>query len=478
MFDYKGIKEYHQQLTAKTTSCAEAVGYYLNQIENKKHLNAFVSVFDKTAMERARQLDKLRLEGQPMKSLHGVVIGIKDVICYLNHPVSAASGMLKGFESLYSASAVKYLLDEEAIIIGSCNCDEFAMGSSNENSYFGAVINGLGENMVPGGSSGGSAVAVQTGQCMLSLGSDTGGSVRQPADFCGLIGLKPGYGMVSRFGLIAYASSFDQIGIFGTSVDDVSLVFDVISKPDKQDTTMNQSKVLPAPLSEKPVFGYFREMLDHPSLDAEIKAAIKQKIKALEQAGYNIREFEFPLIDYIVPTYYVLTTAEASSNLSRFDGVRYGYREDIKADDLISFYKRNRSKGFGKEVKKRIMLGSFVLSSGFYDAYYQKAQQVRRMLKDHLAKIFNEIDFILMPNSPTTAYPLGSSAKDPVAVYLADIFTVYANLVGVPAIAIPGFKHSNNMPFGLQVITRRGDDVNLLKISKKLLHIDQHQETY
>jgi aspartyl-tRNA(Asn)/glutamyl-tRNA(Gln) amidotransferase subunit A len=469
MFCYKGIPDYHQQLRTQSITCSEVVEHYLNQISNKNHLNAFVSVFSESARARARQLDQHRAKGEPMKSLHGVVIGIKDVICYEGHVVSAASKMLEGFESLYTASALKFLIEEEAIIIGSCNCDEFAMGSSNENSYYGPVINGIGNNMVPGGSSGGSAVAVQTGQCMVSLGSDTGGSVRQPADFCGIIGFKPGYGMVSRYGLIAYASSFDQIGIFATSIEDLEQVFGVISKPDKMDTTMNQTPQSTPELSEKPAFGYFREMLEHNSLDPEIRAAIKTKIKELENSGHSIKVFDFPLIDYIVPAYYVLTTAEASSNLSRYDGIRYGYREEANGVDLTRFYKRNRSRGFGKEVKKRIMLGSFVLSAGYYDAYYQKAQQVRRILKDHIEQVFREVDFMLLPNAPTTAYPIGSRAKDPLSVYLADIFTVYANLVAVPAIAVPGFKHSNNMPFGLQIITRRGDDVNLLRISKSVL---------
>lgn len=468
-FQFSGISHYHQQLRDQSVSCEETVLHYLQQIENYKTLNAFVAVFSDSAIIRSRELDHNRKEGLPMRSLHGVIVAIKDVICYRNHPVSAASKMLEGFTSIYHASAIQFLLDEEAIIIGSCNCDEFAMGSSNENSYYGPVINGIGENRVPGGSSGGSAVAVQTGQCMVSLGSDTGGSVRQPADFCGVIGFKPGYGMVSRYGLIAYASSFDQIGIFGKHLDDVQMIFDIISQPDNRDSTMNQQKTIPAPASSSPRFGYFKEMLNHPSLDPQISRAIKQKLAEVNASGYPVKEFEFPLIDYIVPAYYVLTTAEAGSNLSRYDGVRYGYREDEKDADLVSFYKKNRSHGFGKEVKKRIMLGTFVLSAGYYDAYYQKAQQVRKRLIEHVQTIFEEVDFLLLPNSPTTAWHIGSLQKDPLAVYLSDIFTVYANLVGVPAISLPAFTHRNNMPFGFQVIAGRGEDVNLLNISRSLL---------
>ncbi|MCW5917713.1 MAG: Asp-tRNA(Asn)/Glu-tRNA(Gln) amidotransferase subunit GatA, partial [Ferruginibacter sp.] len=257
MFHYSGILPYQQQLRDNTTSCEEATLHYLRQIEEFKHLNAFVSVFTETAIVRSRELDQRRAKGLPMRSLHGVIIALKDVICYEGHPVSAASKMLEGFTPVYHASAVQFLLEEEAILIGSCNCDEFAMGSSNENSFYGPVINGKGQHMVPGGSSGGSAVAVQTGQCMISLGSDTGGSVRQPADFCGVIGFKPGYGMVSRYGLIAYASSFDQIGIFGKYLADVQKVFEVIAQPDPRDTTMNQEKKSGSPITTSPRFGYF-----------------------------------------------------------------------------------------------------------------------------------------------------------------------------------------------------------------------------
>lgn len=470
MFEFTGIKNYHKQLKEGTISCEQVVKHYLSIIEEKKSLNAFVSVFDASALSRAVELDNKQKQGAPLSSLHGVVVAIKDVICYKDHPVTAASKMLSNFKSLYNASAVQFLLNEGAIIIGSCNCDEFAMGSSNEHSFYGPVVNGIGTNMVPGGSSGGSAVAVQTGQCMVSLGSDTGGSVRQPADFCGIIGFKPGYGMVSRYGLIAYASSFDQIGIFGRCIDDVETVFNVIAQPDSNDSTMNQKKISPRPLANNPPkFGYFTDMLEHPSLDKEISKSIQHKMNSLEQAGHEVKKFDFPLIDYIVPAYYVLTTAEASSNLSRYDGIRYGFRKDDKDDNLISFYKRNRSMGFGMEVKKRIMLGTFVLSTGYYDAYYQKAQQVRSILVDHLDRIFKEVDYLVLPNSTGTAYPIGSSLKDSVAVYLSDVFTVYANLTGVPAISLPEFIHRNNMPFGFQVIGRREDDLNLLRISKELL---------
>ena len=380
---------------------------------------------------------------------------------------------LKKFTSIYSATAVERLLAEDAIIIGNLNCDEFAMGSTNENSAYGKVLNALDESRVPGGSSGGSAVAVQADCCMVSLGSDTGGSVRQPADFCGIIGLKPTYGRISRYGLIAYASSFDQIGIFGKNIPDVALLLEVMSGADEFDSTVSHKEV-PAYSKElstdkKYRFAYFETALSHPGLDPEISAAIKKKIELIKQEGHIVEAVDFDLLDYVVPAYYVLTTAEASSNLSRFDGVKYGYRSTAPGVELIEFYKQSRSAGFGKEVKRRIMLGTFVLSAGFYDAYFTRAQKVRNLLNDNIQLIFKEFDFILLPTSPVTAFKAGEKMDDPIAMYLADIYTVMANLVGIPAISLPLFKHSNNMPFGLQVMSNRFNEVPLLRISHLLM---------
>lgn len=475
MFSFSDISSYQQQLINGSTSCVAAVNHYLQKIDEQKKLNAFTEVYATEAIRQATLLDEKRKNGEPLKKLHGVVIALKDVICYKGHTVTAASGILKGFTSLYSATAVQYMLDEDAIIIGNCNCDEFAMGSTNENSVYGPVLNALDHSKVPGGSSGGSAVAVQAGMCMLSLGSDTGGSVRQPADFCGIIGFKPGYGCISRYGLIAYASSFDQIGIFGKSIQDIALLLDIISKPDSMDSTMNQEKQVTGfttinnSSGKKYRMAYFREMLEHPSLDPEIKNAINNKLSELQAQGHTVEQLNFELLEYIVPTYYVLTTAEASSNLARYDGVRYGARSNSKTENLTDFYFNNRSEGFGKEVKKRIMLGSFVLSTGFYDAYYTKAQQVRKLLVDKVNAIFAHYDAILLPTSPETAFALGKHDKDPIAMYLADIFTVFANLTGVPAIAVPLFTHSNGMPFGLQIMTNRHQEQELLQISQMLM---------
>jgi len=366
------------------------------------------------------------------------------------------------------------LLDAGAIVIGMCNCDEFAMGSTNENSAYGPVLNALDNERVPGGSSGGSAVAVQAGLCMVSLGSDTGGSVRQPADFCGVVGLKPTYGRISRYGLIAYASSFDQIGIFGNSVQDVAKVLEVIAGPDDMDGTCSAcavEKYTVTPQKQdnrKYRFAYLVPTIELPGLDTEIKQSIEGLFKKLRSEGHSVEGIPFPLLEYIVPAYYILTTAEASSNLGRFDGVRYGPQaKDVKLT-LTEFYKLNRSNGFGKEVKRRIMLGSFVLSAGYYDAYFTKAQQLRRLIFDQTEAIFANFDAILMPVSPTTAFKLGEKMADPVAMYLADIYTVFANLAGLPAMAIPMYKHSNGMGFGIQVLTNRFKEVCLHRISEML----------
>ena len=406
-----------------------------------------------------------------MGRLHGVVIGLKDVIAYKDHPLTAASRILDSYISLYNATVVDKMLAEEAILIGHLNCDEFAMGSTNENSAYGNVLNALGKDRVPGGSSGGSAVAVQANLCMLSLGSDTGGSVRQPADFCGIIGLKPTYGRISRYGLIAYASSFDQIGIFGRSVQDVALLLEVISGADEYDSTVRRQT--PPVWKEDPErkyrIAYFKEALDHPGLDPEIRQAILQRTEEWRQAGHEVEAIDFELLDFIVPAYYVLTTAEASSNLARFDGVRYGHRTGERQLELTEFYKRTRSEGFGREVKRRILLGTFVLSAGYYDAYFTKAQQVRQLLVERTSLIFKNFDVIILPTAPSTAWHIGEKSDDPISMYLADIYTVYANLTGLPGISLPLFGHTNGMPFGVQAMTSRFNELSLLQFSHQMM---------
>ncbi len=474
---FHSVAQYHSQLKNSQLSCTDAVKYYLANIEAGQRLNAFTEVYAEEALRVAAELDQKRITGEPLKKLHGIVIAIKDVICYKGHKTTAASAMLKDFESLYTATALQYLIDEDAIIIGSCNCDEFAMGSTNENSAYGKVLNALDETKVPGGSSGGSAVAVQAGMCMLSLGSDTGGSVRQPADFCGIIGMKPGYGTISRYGLIAYASSFDQVGIFGKNIEDIALLLDVMAKTDPADSTMNT--VAPAlPFSsftdrenKKFKIGFFKQALDHSSIDREIAQKIVGLKEKLIAAGHETAEINFDLIDHIVPAYYVLTTAEASSNLSRYDGIRYGHLSKTATNDLKEFYMNNRSEGFGKEVKRRIMLGTFVLSAGYYDAYYNKAQKIRQLLVNKMDDIFKDFDAVIMPVSPCTAFTAGESMTDPMAMYLADIYTVFANLTGIPAIAVPMFTHTNGMPFGVQVHCDRCREGLMFEIAGMLMEL-------
>jgi len=470
LFRFTTIKDYHNNLQSGQTTVVEAVRFFVEAASSGASLNAWLTIYKEEALAAAKKLDEHIAAGQPLLPLHGVVVGLKDVIAYKHHPLSAASKMLENFHSIFDATVVEKLHQAGAIILGRQNCDEFAMGSSNENSAYGPVKNGIDPTRVPGGSSGGSAVAVQMNHCMISLGSDTGGSVRQPADFCGVVGLKPSYGRISRYGLIAYASSFDHIGIFAKSVGDAALVLQIIAGPDNFDSTVSEqpvpaySSVINDPSSKKRI-AYFKDALEHPSLDPEIKAAIYTSIDNLQKAGYTVEGISFDMLDLVVPTYYVLTTAEASSNLSRYDGVKFGHHSSADNKDLTALYKNARSEGFGKEVKRRIMLGTFVLSAGYFDAYFTKAQQIRKLLVDGASQIFKNYDAVILPTVPTTAFLIGDHAKDSVAMFLADIYTVYANLVGIPAISIPLYKHSNGLPFGLQVMCAPFEEETLLQLS-------------
>ena len=474
MFLFNNIDQYQASLLAGEQTCAQAVQHYLDQISKHQNLNAYLEVFAEDALARAKELDQVSEKKQLVGKLHGVVVGIKDVLCYKDHKVSAASKILENYTAVYSATAIEKLLAEGAIIIGRQNCDEFAMGSSNENSAYGPVKNAINTSLVPGGSSGGSAVAVQAGLCMVSLGSDTGGSVRQPADFCGVVGLKPSYGMISRYGLIAYASSFDQIGIFTNNIDDAALVLEAIAGADNFDSTVSDksvpsfSKTIQADTVPKKV-AYFKETLTHPGLDPEIKQQTEAYLNGLREKGYLVEAVDFSLLSYLVPTYYVLTTAEASSNLSRFDGIRFGHRTSKPLDDLTELYKLSRTEGFGEEVQRRILLGSFVLSAGYFDAYFTMAQQVRQKLVDLTNSLFTQYDILISPTVPSTAFEIGKHQHSATEMFLADIYTVYANLVGIPAISIPLFKHSNGMPFGLQVMSQSFNETALLQFSKKMM---------
>ncbi len=459
------------------------MAHYLERIEAHQSLGAFVEVYADEAHQKAVELDQ-RLAQNNAGRLAGLVLGIKDVLCYADHGVQAGSHMLDRYQSPFTATAVQRLLDEDAIIIGRQNCDEFAMGSSSESSYFGPVRNAADPTRVPGGSSGGSAVAVQAGLCHASLGSDTGGSVRQPAAFCGVVGLKPTYGRVSRWGLIAYASSFDCIGPITKSVEDAALLLEIMAGPDDYDSTASKLEV-PAysgQLRKKIItddrslrVGYLRESVESEAIQPAIRQRTEAALEALRAAGHTVEAVDLSLLKYALPTYYVLTTAEASSNLARFDGVRYGYRS-AEATNLETLYKKSRTEGFGPEVRRRILLGTFVLSANYYDAYYTKAQRVRKLIRQEIESVLDRYDFLISPTTPTTAFRLGDKMNDPIQMYLADIFTVQANVAGVPAISIPNGQDENGLPVGLQIMTRAFEEKALLTFSNHLSAIIAKKE--
>ena len=469
---YNSFSEIKSDLESGATSCVALVNSYIETAEAKKNLNIFLELFKTSALEKAKLVDE-KIKSKTAGRLAGMVVALKDNLCYKGHKVSASSKILEGFESLYNATVVKRLLAEDAIIIGRCNCDEFAMGSSNENSAFGNVLNPLDIKRVPGGSSGGSAAAVAANMCIAALGTDTGGSIRQPASFCGVVGYKPSYGRVSRYGAIAYASSFDQIGPITKTVEDAALIMEVMAGQDEYDST-SSSKPVPSFTKElknipaKLRIAYIKDCLENEGLNPEIKTHINDIISKLKAAGHTVEAVDFPFLDYLVPTYYVLTTAEASSNLARFDGINFGYRSK-NATDLESTYKKSRTEGFGTEVKRRIMLGTFVLSSGYYDAYYSKGQKVRRLLQNKTNEILDKYDFIILPTTPGTAFEFGQKSADPIAMYLEDIFTVQANITGLPAISLPMGKHSNGLPFGVQVIGKNYADADVFAFSDYLM---------
>jgi aspartyl-tRNA(Asn)/glutamyl-tRNA(Gln) amidotransferase subunit A len=467
------FRDIQDGLRKGSASCVERVKFHLSNIEKKKHLNVFLSVYSDEALTRAAEIDD-KIRAGTAGRLAGLVVGIKDVLAYRNHPLQAGSKILDGFVSQYTATAVQRLLDADAIIIGRQNCDEFAMGSSNENSAFGPVLNDIDNTRVPGGSSGGSAVAVMADMCQVSLGSDTGGSVRQPAGFCGVVGLKPTYSRISRHGLVAYGSSFDCIGILSRHLSDCAQVLEVIAGRDEYDSTVS-TKSVPAyatGMNDKPSrkyrVAYIRETIESPALQADVRACVEKRLDNLRNDGHSVEAIDFPLLEYILPTYYILATAEASSNLSRYDGVRYGHRTTA-ATDINTMYKKTRAEAFGREVQRRILLGTFVLTSDYYDAYYTKAQKVRRMIRDKTRDIFAKHDFIVMPTSPTTAFKLGELTNNPFEMYLADLFSVQANVAGIPGVSLPCGNDRKGLPIGLQILADDFQELELLKFSSVLL---------
>jgi aspartyl-tRNA(Asn)/glutamyl-tRNA(Gln) amidotransferase subunit A len=449
------------------TTCEKVTEHFLRAIEEGKQLNAFLSVFQERALEDARQTDRKFASGNP-GPLAGMVVAIKDVLCLENERVTCGSKILERFISPYDATVIKRLKANDATIVGKTNMDEFAMGSSSENSAFGPVLNPLDHARVPGGSSSGSCVAVAAGMAHGALGSDTGGSIRQPAAFCGIVGLKPTYGRVSRYGLVALSSSFDQVGPFANCVADTALLLQVIAGRDECDSTAASVPVpdyLAALTSDVKgmKIGVPAEAMGD-GLDDDVRSAVERSIETLRNAGAIISTVHLPHSKYHVATYYVLMTAEASSNLARYDGARYGFRS-TRARSLLDSYVMSRSEGFGEEVKRRIMLGTYVLSAGYYDAYYAKAQRVRRLIQQDFLESFREVDCILMPTTPTTAFRFGEKVEDPLQMYLSDIFTVSANLAGVPAISVPFGSDRKGLPIGVQIVGKHFDESSILRLA-------------
>ncbi|MBI1937748.1 MAG: Asp-tRNA(Asn)/Glu-tRNA(Gln) amidotransferase subunit GatA [Ignavibacteriales bacterium] len=466
MLSYKNHYEKLEQIKNGKLSLRENVSFFLNRIKENSHLNAFNFVFDES-LGKADQIET-KIKSGSYGKLAGMVIAVKDVLALKDKPLTCSSNILRNFKSLYTATAVQKLIDEDAIIIGKTNCDEFAMGSSNENSAFGKVLNPIDNSRVPGGSSGGSAAAVAAFLCDAALGTDTGGSIRQPASFCGVYGLKPTYGRVSRYGLTAYASSFDSIGPFANSIDEIALILEVISGKDENDSTSSEAEVVDftkiLDTDKKFRIGIPKEYFGE-GLDAEVRNTILSAVEKLKENGHTIVNISLPHSEYTIATYYILVTAEASSNLARFDGARYGFRAD-KTPTLSDMYVESRSEGFGTEVKRRIMLGTYVLSAGYYDAYYRKAQRVRRLLKQDFDNAFNEVDVILTPTTPTVAVKIGEKSDDPLEMYLMDIYTTSANLAGIPGINIPIGKNSEGLPIGMQLMANQFDELKLLQLAK------------
>ncbi|MCP9766759.1 Asp-tRNA(Asn)/Glu-tRNA(Gln) amidotransferase subunit GatA [Lacihabitans sp. LS3-19] len=471
---YKTYIEFRKSLFEKTTLLVDVVKEFLQNIEKHKDLNVFLEVYSQEALDQAVIIQEKINLGSAGK-LAGMVIGIKDVLAYKNHGLQSGSNILEGFKSQFTATAIQRLIDEDAIIIGRQNCDEFAMGSSNENSAFGPTLNFADKTRVPGGSSGASAVAVQANLCHASIGSDTGGSVRQPAGFCGVVGLKPSYSRISRWGLAAYASSFDCIGPITHCVEDAALLLEIMAGNDDYDSTVSQIPVDSyseiSKSDKKYTIGYFEDALNSEGLASEVKDLTQKKIEELIALGHTLVPLSFPRMKYLLPTYYILTMAEASSNLARYDGIRYGLRTK-NAGSLEELYKKSRGEGFGKEVKKRIMLGTFILSADYYDAYYTKAQRVRRLIQEETNAFFKQVDFIISPTTPTPAFKIGAKSDNPMEMFLADIFTVHANVVGLPSISIPNGETVDGLPVGFQILGTEFEEKKMLEFALNIQKID------
>jgi aspartyl-tRNA(Asn)/glutamyl-tRNA(Gln) amidotransferase subunit A len=466
----KTLAQLRAEIAEGRTKATDLAASYYERIEQvNPRLNVYLSLTKERALAQAARIDDLAAKGDPLPLLAGIPVGIKDVLVVKGAPSTAGSKILKGYEPPYDATAVSKLEAAGAVLLGKLNCDEFAMGSSNENSAYGPVRNPVDTDRVPGGSSGGSAAAVAANMAVATLGSDTGGSIRQPASFCGVVGVLPTYGRVSRYGLIAYASSLDRVGPFASNVRDAATLLGVIAGHDPMDATSSPAPVPDyAAESDKPVEGlrvgvpaeYFAE-----GLDPEVRSNIEAGIAALRAAGCEIKPVSMPNTRYAVPTYYLIATAEASANLARFDGVRYGPRSK-HSDTLADMYRHSRDEGFGAEVKRRILLGTYALSAGYYDAYYLKAQQVRRILAEEYLRAFAEVDVIVTPTSPMPAFKLGEKTGDPLAMYLADIYTVTASLAGICCVNVPCGATKSGLPVGMQVLAAHLNEATAFRVAR------------
>jgi aspartyl-tRNA(Asn)/glutamyl-tRNA(Gln) amidotransferase subunit A len=466
----KSLAELREEIALGRTKAADLAGSYYDRIEAiNPRLNVYLSLTRERALAQAARVDALAAKGDPLPVLAGIPIGIKDVLVMRGAPATAGSKILKGYHPPYDATVVTRLEAAGAVLLGKLNCDEFAMGSSNENSAYGPVRNPADPERVPGGSSGGSAAAVAANLAVASLGTDTGGSIRQPASFCGVVGVLPTYGRVSRYGLIAFASSLDRVGPFAGNVRDAATMLSVIAGHDPCDATSSPEPVPDyAAESDKGVEGmrigvpgeYFGA-----GLDAEVRAAVERGIASLEAAGCAVKPVSLPHTRYAIPTYYLVATAEASANLARFDGVRYGYRS-APSENLSAMYSHSRDEGFGAEVKRRILLGTYALSAGYYDAYYLKAQKVRRLLAEEFLRAFSEVDAIVTPTAPTPAFKLGEKTGDPLAMYLADIYTVTASLAGICGVTVPCGKTQAGLPVGMQVLARHFNEGAVFRVAR------------
>ncbi len=505
----KNLLSVQEQLKSGKVTLTEITEGYLNTIKSRNpEINAFVHVDEDDVRNQVSSIQK-KIDDGTAGTLAGAVVGVKDVICEAGKKVTCASQILHNFESVYEATVIRKLKAEDALLIGRANMDEFAMGSSTENSIFGPSKNPVNTDYVTGGSSGGSAAVVAADMCDVSLGSDTGGSIRQPASYCGVVGLKPTYSRVSRYGLVAYASSFDCIGPFSKNVTDAAIMLKYISGHDPMDNSS----------SDEPVGNYLADLDSYDSslkvgvpeeyfgegLDPEVRQIIEDQLKALESENVELIPVKLPHMKYGIATYYILATAEASSNLARFDGIRYGHRADHKKveeelsaeraqikeafkgksaaevdyamskldSQLIRLYKKSRTEGFGTEVKRRILLGTYVLSAGYYDAYYAKAQKVRRLIKNDFTEAFKQVDVIVSPTAPTTAFKLGENLNDPLQMYLNDVYTISANLAGICGISVPAGTHSNGLPVGIQFMGNAFRESDILRAAKRIENLHQ-----